>query len=66
MSMAYSIFQKDMNTSRFLILALAADLMWICILSPIILKRTITTNHWIAFALALIGYILYDMIVYEG
>lgn len=40
--MAYSIYQTDMNTSRYLILSLATDPFWICIMSPLVLKRQIT------------------------
>jgi len=55
-----------MNSSRYLILSLAADLMWICIFSPIVLKRQLTFQHGLAFFVALIGYLLFDMIVFNG
>ena len=66
MCMAYSLYQSDMSTSRYLILALAADLIWICLFSHLIMKRTFTTGHLLAVLIAVFGYVLYDMIRYEG
>ena len=55
-----------MNSSRYLIMSLAADLMWICIFTPIVLKRQLTFQHGLAFIVALCGYLLFDMIVFNG
>jgi len=55
-----------MTAPRFLVLALAADLLWIVVLGTLILKRQLTFLHIVSTSLAILGYLLFDMIVYEG
>ena len=64
--MSLALFQKDMLASRFLMIAQAADLLWIMIFSPLILGRTITLKHLLALVLSLIAYLIWDMLLYEG
>jgi drug/metabolite transporter (DMT)-like permease len=49
-----------------LILALAADLGWLCLFSSLILKRTLTKTHWLSCFIAIFGYGMYDLVVYNG
>jgi hypothetical protein len=63
---AYSLFQTDMNTARYLLIALSADLAFMGIWGAFILHRTFGATHWIAIMISAASYIIYDFIQYGG
>ena len=55
-----------MNTSRYLIFSMANDITLTLVFSSLLLKRATNIMHWLAMIMGILGYLLYDLIVYEG
>jgi hypothetical protein len=61
-----SLFDPEMTAARYLMLALACDLFWHAIFSAIFLKRGYQLYHWGAIFLALMAFMMHDMVSYDG
>jgi len=62
----FSLARDNMNAGRYLMLAPVQDFFWMGLWSSLILQRQLSIFHWVSFILAGIGYVMYDIVEYNG
>ena len=58
--------QDSMSAASFLMLMVAADMLFTTILSSLVLRRSVSRSHWISVAFVIIAFVMYEFVQYRG
>ena len=57
-----SLYQDSMSAASFLMLMVAADMLFTTILSSLVLRRSVSRSHWISVAFVIIAFVMYEFV----